>query len=1059
MADILDDTPMTEPLYKTAVWDTRAEHGTLGGPGLAAYAGQPGGAPYAGAGGRVGYRTDMMGGQWFDASSSPYSRTATNAAPPPPMFGGTGNIRSEVWFPSLGSGNGRQDADMMVKRQLDIMKSAAFSQDPSMSGLTLDDMDNLRTGYRNLKGSGWDPREAASAALALNSAYGSYSDFSNRAERLRDRAFQQGSTVSDVARKIGKFRAGFLDQYKIDSGFVNGSVPNAIDMADMNDMFSGAMSAIYDVEDRFNYSFDDKTYKAVLHKVSQTAATLSRYGMSPDEIGMDKIVESAMYDSGAMRGGNRPDNVLSKLVRAQKDDAHGLTWSDFDFDDKDVRAPDPQQSQLTGFNVQPGGRSGKTSREPNDNDFMMSRGIREAMMRHRVRNIRNGLSVDDFSDTSILRQEMVDSLRANSIVSDGLTDGDFGQLADAIISKRANGQRVSITGALKEMLYAPAGGLSSDDQRRYARQVTGAWGSHFSQLLNGFQTGKLFGTAGGVYDPTSAETSLKSFADSVRTSGMSEDAQNMVIQMTDRFMRHHGKKAQDNLNEAADDDGHTRPQRFKHRATQLAQAVQLVSMIDACRQAGVISDADAAEMNGKIWDEKEPGKINLGVLHTVEGGFLHHTGKDTRSNWLLQTDRTFNGVSAFADTKVREKNSDPLEYIFNRLNDAMSTADVPGLGSMKDQVAATVDAMNKLRAVYDGIEKDSNGYLRSSHVLTMDDSVSKLRTREDISAGAVFGITIPGWLGGEYMPDWLSGRGRLRFDKRMKDYNIAMNRLRGLSEKGFVVPGMEEGGFDDKYASASLVGRWDSPEQASLRVGKDLNGTLLYGVDQDKADAWAKWSRNQTMDTVNGQNMVDVAARSMVANQMKKFPGVSQSDPRYTEALRRMRRYVRNQYIAGSGVAGLAELDQLSSELGELTVAGANKPNNGRNGKTMYGRDHQIMQEIDSVLAPLQMAGDREFTALQQREAEQQLIAANQLRLAEERAEAQRTAVANEVNPDSGLTKDQQALLEEAEKTYGRPLSSDERSEILRRGEVVTKGPPRAPVAKRSPRSTQRDRS
>lgn len=951
-----------------------------------------------------------------------------------PVNGGRlGDIRSVFRLPTVNGGDAddpEYKADMMIRQQLDSMKrSLKGLADPNQTGLMIDDMNSFKEGYRSLKGSGWDPGRAASAALTVGHAFGNNADFVSRVERMDDLANQRGMSIGDVSRQINRHRLGFQKQYAADLGFVNGCTPNYLNNQDIDDEFSAAYDAIRDVEDRFNYVFDEVTYDSILRAVSKSSAALSKYGSSSRDIGMDRVVEAAMYEVGALQGGDPAKNPLRGLNAGLASDKDGIGWSNFDFFPADERNLVPGQDRAAGYG-DPQGKAGQNL-TADDQDFGMTRGIREAFMKHRVRNLRNGSDAGDFGNTELLRDDIVDALKASSMTTKGLTDEDFGQLADAIIRQRSNGERVSITDTVKDMLYAPQSddGLSYKDRRNFSRTVTGAWGNPYTKALMDFKDGHQ--------DPASRDQVLKVVNDCLRTSGMSQDVQDMVSGMTKAVMDAHAYKVKEHIEQAVDDEGHSKPQAFQHTMTQLAQASQLVSYIDACRQGKVISEEDAKQMLGMIWDRKDPGKINLGVLHNVDAGFLHNSERDTRSNWLLQTDRPWDSVDIFGDTKVRAKNSDPLELIFNRLNDALGKNDAIGLGDVKDAVGRTVKAMDTLRAVYDEMEKDSNGYLRSSHVLTPDKGTAGLRDREDVPAGLLLGLTIPKWLGGGLMPDWLSGRGRLKFDKGMEKFNRAMDELH---KSGVYVPGMDQNGYSNDKAQLKLSANWDSPSLASIRAGRSGEGRpTLYGVDPAKAQAWADWTRNQTMDTAEAKQMVDKTATGILRTYMKKFPGVSENDPRYQQVRQNIRRWVRQQFIAGKTIGGIDDLSGMTDTMFADAAMIGTKPNDGRQGKMAFGGDFQMMQELNEMIAPLQEAGDREFTMLQQVEGQQQLLAADELR---------RMAIPeDDQSRFTGLTPEQIEAVKAAEKIAGKPLTPAEQKIVLeRQGGKKPEEPPAPPA-------------
>ena len=936
--------------------------------------------------------------------------------PPSTLTGRDGNLQTSLRFPSLSDGNGYFEADMAVRRQLDTMKrTIRSSRDPYAAGLMIGDMEHLKNGYRGLKAAGWDPSEASQAALSVGNAFGSNSDFANRAEYLKTLAGQRGTTVGDVSKQLGDQRRAFSKQYATDIGFVGGLQPSALDVADADDAFADAFSAIRAVEDRYDYVFDPSTVSGILKEVSRTSAGLAKRGMSASEYGMDKVVEAAMYKVGALSGGDYRSSPIAALDAADEADRRGITWSDFEWD-----RPDSQMQS-----GQPGYQQMKGLQAP-DQDFALSRGLRDAFAEHRVRNLRSGRDVDDFSDAEPLRQGVVDALKANSMTTKGLSDEDFGQLADAIIDKRSRGENVSVTDTLKDMLFSSSpNGLTSAERRGFSHNVSGKWGESYSKYL-----AKL---SSADFDPKVVTAELReNVSQMLKTSGMTQEAQDAIFRMTEAYAQNYRRDGKDGVSKAAvyrgqqdTDPGKSAPQLMKHRLTQLAQAAQLVSLIDVCRQAKVISDQDAKDLVSRFYDEKDPLNINLGVLHTVEAGAFHNATRDTLRTWLLETTRNGKAPDGgrasnwrfSSETRVRDVGADPLEYTFRFLKDRLDRNDTVGISDARELVGRTVNAMDALRAVYDGIEKDSDGNLKTSHVLTGDPATARLFRREDVSVG---------WRG--FIPFWKKDN-RYEFDRAMRKFERAMDDLRTVGQ-GAVVPGMEEGGYDDTYSGIRLAGRWDNAAEATIDAGRSLDtGRLRAYVDPAKAEAWAEWSANQTMTTPNGREAVERIAQGLVKSQMAKFPGVSENDPRYRHALQNAYRFVKGKMVQGKAVMGMDDVVGEGDELLERAALLNTRPNADRGGHRAYGGDFQLMQEMQSVLAPLQEASDREFTQARQSEIQQQAIL--QAAMDADRPAGADNGEVAQPRGTSDLPPETLEKINRREQELGRPLTQVERDAIV----------------------------
>lgn len=932
------------------------------------------------------------------------------------ITGMEGNLQTSVRFPSLADGNGYFEADMAVRRQLETMKrTIQSSRDPNTAGLMIDDMEHLKNGYRGLKAAGWDPSEASQAALSVGNAFGSNADFANKAEYLRMLASQRDTTVGAVSKQLGEQRRAFFHQYVTDMGFVGGLQPSALDVADADDTFADAFSSIRAVEDKYDYVFDPSTVSGILKEVSRTSAGLAKRGMSASEYGVDKVVEAAMYKVGALSGGDYMSSPIAALDAADEADRHGITWSDFEWD-----RPDSQMQP-----GQPGYQQMKGLQAP-DQDFALSRSLRDAFAEHRVRNLRSGRDVNDFSDVEPLRQGLVDALKTNSMTTKGLTDEDFGQLADAIIDKRSRGENVSVTDTLKDMLFSSLpNGLTSSERRGFSHNVSGKWGESYSQYL-----AKL---SSADFDPKVVTAELReNVSQMLKTSGMTQEAQDAIFRMTEAYAQHYRRDSKEGGSKAATyrgqqdtDPEKSSPQLMKHRMTQLAQAAQLVSLIDVCRQAKAITDQEAKDLVSGFYDENDPLNINLGVLHTVEAGAFHNAKHDTLRTWLLETTR--NGQAPedgnasnwrFAsETRVREVGADPLEYTFRFLKDRLDRNDTVGISDTRELVSRTVKAMDALRAVYAGIEKDSNGNLKNSHVLTGDPLTARLFRREDVSIG---------WRG--FIPFWKKDN-RYEFDRAMRNFEYAMEDLTTVGG-GVVVPGMNDRGYDDTFSKTRLVGRWDNTAEATIDSGKSLDtGRLRAYVDPEKADAWAEWASNQTMSSPNGHETVERIAKGLVQSQMAKFPGVSENDPRYLHALQKAYRFVKGKMVQGKTVMGMDDVSEEGDELLERAALLNTRPNTDRGGHRAYGGDFQLAQEMRAILAPLQEASDREFTQARQDEIQQQAI----LQAAMNADHPAGTDNGELMQPSgtSDLPPETREKINRREQELGRPLTQAERDEIV----------------------------
>lgn len=323
-------------------------------------------------------------------------------------------------------------------------------KDPEGAGIATADIDGMNEGFRSLVTSGWDPAEAAHTIGAVGKVFGSFGNVEEDATFLSRFTATRGTDLPSVAREFEAHRKVFGDNYATAYGFNSQVTPSSSHFEDINNAFSDVVSAMRSIEDRYDWQFSRSTYRDVMQRVAKVAADLSVSGLSLADVGAEDVVRYALTQNGSLR--DNAKNPIADLVAAQRADAGALSlFGDGSYDSAGNRNGD-------------GG-----NRE--SNDFGLLRAIRQRVFDHRARAMRAGLGPNDFSDTSLLRRDIADSLRMFSTSSARVSDDTFLRVADGVIGALRNrSDRVVVSDIAKTVADS-----SSPDQAaalgKWARSV------------------------------------------------------------------------------------------------------------------------------------------------------------------------------------------------------------------------------------------------------------------------------------------------------------------------------------------------------------------------------------------------------------------------------------------------------------------------------------------------------------------------------------------------------------------------------------------------------------
>ena len=366
-------------------------------------------------------------------------------------------------FPSLA-----QDDDNGLKAGQTYMRSLMKAQklyatnlakrDPQAAGIALADMDGMRDGYQALVTEGWNGREAAHVIGAVGRVFGGYGNAVENAKQLKRFADTRGVDLITAGNELWSLQKNFGAGYLSDYGFTGKVTPESAHYENIRDNFTDLLSAMWKVEDQYDWQFDQATYRDVFNRCRRMAADLDLAGVSVKGIGAESIVRSALKENGSLNDDARLNGDVSALMQSTTRDRGWLTLAPGFSEDT---AGNPYKSQGLGTT-----KSERDAARADDQDFGLVRSLRQALFRHRARSVGAGRGYDDFSDTSALRQDLARSMRMFSTGSAPVSDDTFLELADGMIASVKEGVPTSVV-ELAQRLAA----VSSDDQA----EALGVW--------------------------------------------------------------------------------------------------------------------------------------------------------------------------------------------------------------------------------------------------------------------------------------------------------------------------------------------------------------------------------------------------------------------------------------------------------------------------------------------------------------------------------------------------------------------------------------------------------
>lgn len=366
-------------------------------------------------------------------------------------------------FPSLA-----QDDDNGLKAGQTYMRSLMKAQklyatnlavrDPQAAGIALADMDGMRDGYQALVTEGWNGREAAHVIGAVGRVFGGYGNAIENAKQLKRFADTRGVDLVTAGNELWSLQKNFGAGYLSDYGFTGKVTPESAHYENIRDNFTDLLSAMWKIEDQYDWQFDQATYRDVFNRCRRMAADLDLAGVSVKGVGAEAIVRSALKENGSLNDDARLNGDVSALMQSTTRDRGLLTLAPGFPEDT---AGNPYKAQ--GFGTT---KSERDAARADDQDFGLMRNLRQALFRHRARSVGAGRGYDDFSDTSALRQDLARSMRMFSTGSAPVSDDTFLELADGMIASVKEGTPTSVVELARRLAE-----VSSDDQA----EALGVW--------------------------------------------------------------------------------------------------------------------------------------------------------------------------------------------------------------------------------------------------------------------------------------------------------------------------------------------------------------------------------------------------------------------------------------------------------------------------------------------------------------------------------------------------------------------------------------------------------
>lgn len=351
-------------------------------------------------------------------------------------------MNPNLGFPSLGGDDpdgmkaGRIHLNRLAKAQKTYAMNLAV-KDPQAAGMALADLDGMKDGYDALTAEGWNGRDAAHTIGVAMRTFGGAGNIVENAKQLKRFAETRGVDLVTAGNELWSLQKNFGAGYLSDYGFSGKVTPDSAHYENIRNNFTDLLSAMWKIEDQYNWQFDEATYRDVFNRCRRWSADLDLAGVSVKGVGAEALVRSALKENGSLNDDARLNADVTSLMQSTVRDRDLLLLSPGFTEDT---AGNPYRAQTFGST-----KSERDAARADDQDFGLMRNLRQALFRHRARSVGAGRGYDDFSDTSTLRQDLARSMRMFSTGSAHVSDDTFLALADGMITSVKAGERTSVT--------------------------------------------------------------------------------------------------------------------------------------------------------------------------------------------------------------------------------------------------------------------------------------------------------------------------------------------------------------------------------------------------------------------------------------------------------------------------------------------------------------------------------------------------------------------------------------------------------------------------------------
>lgn len=351
-------------------------------------------------------------------------------------------------FPSLAqdNDNGLKAGQTYMRSLMKAQKAYAMNlaiKDPQAAGIALADIDGMRDGFASLVAEGWNGREAAHMIGAVGRTFGGYGNSVENAKQLKRFADTRGVDLMTAGNELWSLQKNFGAGYLTDYGFTGKVTPDSAHYENIRNNFTDILSAMWKIEDDYNWQFDQATYRDVFNRCRKVAADLDLAGLSMKAVGAEAIVRSALRDNGSLNDDSKLNRAVSDLMSSQMRDRNLFTL-----------APGFTADTASNPFSAPGAATTRAERQAEADDlrdFGLLRSMRQELFRHRARSVNAGLGANDFTDYQALKDGFVRSFRAFSTGSAAVDDKTFDALAERMIASIRAGERTSVTEAAADV--------------------------------------------------------------------------------------------------------------------------------------------------------------------------------------------------------------------------------------------------------------------------------------------------------------------------------------------------------------------------------------------------------------------------------------------------------------------------------------------------------------------------------------------------------------------------------------------------------------------------------